>query len=324
MLSVPTVPRNRSEAVAAGISPLSSIDILIKTFLRPHCLRRLVDSILVHYPDAHLNIADDGTPDADVLAYYETLRQRGHHVLVMPFDVGISAGRNALVESARRPYVLLLDDDFVFTGRTRIETFCEVLAADPRLGCAGGVMLDGGSRPRPYAFVMRIEGGLLHYDPVDREPRPIAGHPCYDADIVTNFALFRRKVFDDVRWDPVLKTVEHTDFFLRMGRTPWKVVHVPSVAVDHFPESPPGYARYRSDRRAVQRFLDKWGLGSVVYHTPSNPRRDRHRVRLAHTGAALRAFRQGRLKEGCGWLVSAAAIDGRRLLGRREMDSGRP
>src|SRR5207302_98992 len=121
---------------------LANVDILIKTFLRPDCVRRLVTSILARYPDAHLIIADDGDPDETVREYYADLSAAGHQILLLPFNVGISAGRNRLVEASTRPYLLLLDDDFVFTGETRIETFVEVLEADRSLGVAGGSWLD--------------------------------------------------------------------------------------------------------------------------------------------------------------------------------------
>jgi len=38
----------------------------------------------------------------------------------MPFDSGLSAGRNLLLSKVRTPYFVLCDDDFVFDDRTNI------------------------------------------------------------------------------------------------------------------------------------------------------------------------------------------------------------
>ena len=43
-------------------------------------------------------------------------------------DVGLSAGRNALLSRVQTPYFLLLDDDFEFTAETKIEKLASVVA----------------------------------------------------------------------------------------------------------------------------------------------------------------------------------------------------
>ena len=43
--------------------------------------------------------------------------------------VGLSAGRNALVEACTTKYFVLLDDDVFFTASTRLELMLEVLEA---------------------------------------------------------------------------------------------------------------------------------------------------------------------------------------------------
>ncbi|HYC56135.1 MAG TPA: glycosyltransferase [Candidatus Binatia bacterium] len=285
---------------------LGSVDIIIKTFLRPDCLRRLVDSILSRYPDACVSIADDGNPDQPTLEYYEDLRRRGHQVLLLPFHVGTSAGRNALVDATSRPFLLLLDDDFVFTEQTRVESLVEVLEADPNIGVASGALLDDGITLRRYEHRLRLEDGILHYDPILSAPRTIAGHACLDADIVLNFALFRREVFADVRWDHELKTVEHTDFFLRLARTRWRVVHVEGVLADHHRQAPADYQRYRTDLRSDAIVRRKWGIEATLSHQPSDADQAR-RVRRAHLVAAWAALKQGRMIAAARRILRSAA-----------------
>jgi len=295
---------------------LASLDFLIKTFMRPNCLRRLVDSILDRYPEAHLNIADDSDPDEETLRYYSELEAEGHQVLLLPFNTGISAGRNALVAQTARPFVLLLDDDYVFTDRTRIETMLDVMLADQSLGVVGGSVLDLGTDLNAYEFELRIEGRLGHSYPSTGTPRLIGGHPCRDTQIVHNFALFRREVFCDTRWDEALKTSEHTDFYLRLAPTAWTVVHVPEVSVDHFPERPEKYLPFRHNKVSDLLLHEKWRVAGWVYHHP-DPVHDRWRVRRVYARAAVSALRHGKLVTAGGVAASAAANEVRRVARRR-------
>lgn len=282
--------------------------------MRPNCLRRLVDSILGLYPDAHLLIADDSEPDSEVRAYYAELEAMGHQVLVLPFNVGISVGRNRLVEMSTRPYLLLLDDDFVFTSQTRIETLVEVMDADRSLGVAGGSLLDDGTRLRSYEYSMRIEDKMLHYYPSPGPPRDIAGHACYDTEIVLNFCLFRREVFSTTQWDESLKTSEHTDFFLRLATTSWKVVHVPSVVAEHYPETTPEYMSHRMNPAGDYLFDEKWATGAFIYHdSADSPWRDRWRVRKRYASRVRSLLRGGQVRQAGGLIGAAALAEARRL-----------
>ena len=102
------------------------VDVIVKTFLRPLALLRLLRSIVRHYPETPVTVADDGGlrrgADASsrrVCAFVDAHPQV--RLLELPFNSGISAGRNHLVRSTRAPFVLLLDDDYRFTEDTRIE-----------------------------------------------------------------------------------------------------------------------------------------------------------------------------------------------------------
>jgi GT2 family glycosyltransferase len=284
--------------------PLPSVDIVIKTFMRPACLRRLVDSITARYPGAPLNIADDSELDEDTASYYAGLERQGHQVVLLPFNVGVSAGRNALVDRTSRPYLLLLDDDRVFTEDTSLEALLDVLQADPSIGVAAGSSVDNGTDLVSYEHNLRVKHRLVHYYPVGPATTPIGGHPCRVAQGVHNFALFRREVFATTRWDDELKSMEHTDFFLRLSRTPWKVVHVSDVSVAHFHESPPGYDAFRYDRANNERGEKKWDIIGSVYHT-DNARSDRRLARRIYAKSALASLRERKIRIAASTLASA-------------------
>jgi hypothetical protein len=73
-------------------------------------------------------------------------------------------------------------------------------------------------------------------------------------DMVWNFALFRREMLADHRWDDELKLGEHAPYFYEVKRAAkWRVACVPEVACYHVPDDrTPQYLGYR--RRAVEYF----------------------------------------------------------------------
>jgi hypothetical protein len=73
------------------------VTAVIKTFQRPRQVRRLVASMHRVQPDLDiLVIDDDRTPTAIP----------GTELLAMPFNSGISAGRNAALRQIETPYFL--------------------------------------------------------------------------------------------------------------------------------------------------------------------------------------------------------------------------
>src|SRR5262249_48067864 len=91
---------------------LSKTTIIIKTFQPPACLDRAIRSIRKYYPKVHIIVADDG---------FEPALRNDVEYIRLPTDVGVSAGRNALLERVKTPYFLLTDDDVEFRPQTKIE-----------------------------------------------------------------------------------------------------------------------------------------------------------------------------------------------------------
>src|SRR5687767_12109794 len=96
----------------------SQVTAIVKTFERPRSLDRLVRSIRRYYPRLRVIVGDDSVtayPRSDV------------DYVRLPVDVGVAAGRNAILELVDTPYFLTLDDDIAFTPQTRIEKLVETL-----------------------------------------------------------------------------------------------------------------------------------------------------------------------------------------------------
>ncbi len=169
--------------------PASSVTALIKTFERPQTVRRLVASIHRLYPWMPIVVVDDSREPRDI---------PGTTVVKMPFDSGLSAGRNEGLRHVKTSNVLLLDDDFVLTRRTRVDAALEALES-PRIDLVGG---------RVSFLPFYLEQAKPEYG----EGRIERWRVC---EKVPNFFVARTERLKLVPWDERLKLVEHMDFFLR-------------------------------------------------------------------------------------------------------------
>lgn len=234
----------------------------IVAFMRPAKLARLIRSILDHYPSAKIVVADNGRRlPARPIELAVDFHCADVHVL--PFDCGLSASRNFLVAHTTGD-LLILDDDYVFTAKTRIDKLQHVSRHDPSIGIVCG---NAG-----FTSPMNFAGGRT--EPAGHHTiRTDEGTDYMLCDMSDNFMLVRREVFDDgIRWDGELKTGEHRDFFEKVHRSPWKVAYCESVTVDHDrTDDTPEYQRHRSRcctfhraKKIRQRGLDGQRVIAVV------------------------------------------------------------
>lgn len=242
----------RKGADNMGDNICEKVTAIIKTFERPHCLDMLIKSIQKFYPGLHIIVADDSkspTPRSDV----------EYHVL--PFDSGLSKGRNYLLKQVKTPYFLLLDDDFCFIKETRIEKLLHVLE-NTDIDIVGGRCVETSGVRNSQAVFSINEGTLtLNADPYGIEN----GVELYD--IVANFFLAKTDKFQKYRWDERLKVGEHYDFFLS-NKGKLKVAMHPYVFIYHTNDrSNEEYNQYRNrDTEALHNkiYKKKHGITHVV------------------------------------------------------------
>ena len=199
--------------------PPGKIAAVIKTFQRPRACSALVASIRRQYPDLPIVVVDDSREPGEY---------PGCRVVRLPFDSGLSAGRNAGIAAVDTEYVLNLDDDFLFYSRTALGGALEILERHPEIDLLGGTVVD---LPLFITHDFRAAGLF----PTDAEPRIAPGTrigPAVVMDKVANFFLARTASVRSVGWDPALKLVEHADFFTRArGRIVsaqwdgWRILH---------------------------------------------------------------------------------------------------
>ena len=212
--------------------------ILIKTFERPESLSALLDSLELIGVDCPIMVADDGeTKSSQVCAGRPNVLY-----LPMPFDRGLSGGRNFLVSQVETQFCILLDDDFIVRDPTCLPHLVSELDHHDYDIVAGSLMLEDG-RIQHYEGWMIEQGGVLYMLRYTAHGRTVP------MEIVLNFFAARAEVLRTVMWDDELKVCEHEDFFWRARTHGVRVGYSPRDCAIHLRDH--GSARYRSFRNRI-------------------------------------------------------------------------
>jgi hypothetical protein len=279
----------------------------IKAFERPECLFMTLQS-LVGQGFARVIVADDSSekaPIREVVGLFDGVLPIDYRPL--PFDTGLSEGRNRMVAEVETEFFLLLDDDQVMAGG--IDPLASALDRDPDLG---GISLSWWDRGSPFCdagWVRRYDGFI--YRGLARGGRPLerASDGVVGFDFVPNSTLFRTRVFADLRWDPDYKIgAEHLDFYLRAREQGiWRFAAHEGAFVWHVPLRGPRYQVFR-DREAIARarFREKQRHRGILIGASW--------VRRRWTGRAIDWL--VRLGVPGGWIAGAEALAKRAVGGR--------
>ena len=219
------------------------VTFIIKTFKRYKCLERLLFSIRKYYPQNKLIIADDNSDtEFNAYLYLKWKKRLNIEVLRLSYDTGLSYGRNKMVEATKTPFILLLDDDFVFNEETRIDKFYKVLKSDINIGLVGGSCLEGVKKVH-YECSLELKDGVLKQVPDGDNWENIEGIKAKQTGCVLNFFLARKKCLTENKWCDKLKVAEHTDYFLNFKN--WKIYYTPEVSIIHDKERDNNYMEFR-------------------------------------------------------------------------------
>lgn len=220
-----------------------SCTVCVKTFLRPDVAARSIESAQRVLPEARFHVCDDGDGsrvDVDVDEYLE-----------LPFDSGVGAGKNALLDSVKTEYVLFMDDDTVWDEDTRASAGIKALEQRGWLDMVG-------FRVEPnspfYGTLERREGDLVRRLHHARKVKD--GVPLYD--FVVNFFVARTDSM--VRWDDRLKTMDHMDFFWR-ARQQMDITRIPGVVAENVGGGSDRYAEHRYGRKEKFDEIQKRAIG---------------------------------------------------------------
>jgi hypothetical protein len=226
------------------------IAVLMTTFLRDDIMKSVIPSYL-KYP-IKLYLLDQGkqTPEKEI--FYDTLRKQGHCIEYSSFDIGLSKARNLLLDKIEdEEYVLLTEDDIELTSNpySLLSNF-----SNNNLGILGGLLKYPNNNEQHYEYELELKDNKLYYKKSNQ------------IDIVLNFYLAKRKVFNEIRYDDNLKLVEHTDFFLRLKElNKYKVDYNRRLTGIHHKIKTEVYAQYRyRTKEFIEKFKNKWNIADII------------------------------------------------------------
>lgn len=103
------------------------VTIIVKTVGRMDKVIALAQSVRKYYKTVKIIVADDHEK-----LFRETEgMSREFYYLPLAYDVGLSAGRNIMVDRVKTEYFLTLDDDFTLDGTSRLGTLIHALEQVP-------------------------------------------------------------------------------------------------------------------------------------------------------------------------------------------------
>ncbi|XP_053705670.1 beta-1,4 N-acetylgalactosaminyltransferase 1a isoform X3 [Synchiropus splendidus] len=185
----------------SGLHPEANVSALVtiatKTFLRYDRLAGLIASVRRFYPHIGIVIADDNE-------HPQPVGGAGVEQFFMPPRKGWFAGRNLAVSQVTTKYVLWVDDDFLFTAKTKLEKMVDILERTS-LDLVGGAVREVTGYATTFRHTISVEEGGLEGDCLHVRRgyhHLIDGFPnCVVADAVVNFFMARTdKVQQSSSW----------------------------------------------------------------------------------------------------------------------------
>ena len=250
----------------------SDTTVCIKTFLRDAQLYRCIDTLVASYPDIKILVADDGKVDKS-----EEMQRRGIRYWFAPFNsLGLTKGRNLMLDNVETPYFVICDDDSVWSAECQLEKLKKMLDVSDLAG--GTVSLLGNIQHYEGDLIRSDDNGLIYSALNMNDLASYDGIQFARVDLVDEYYIAKTEKFKGKKiWDENLRvTYEHVDSFMTMREKGINVVYVPECVIGH--KSPDllqtdEYLGHRLDVGTADGYrnylLNKWGYDYLVFFNGS-------------------------------------------------------
>jgi hypothetical protein len=242
------------------------IAIIVTTMFRDEMLEKAVVSMKKYLPpNTIILIGDQGHKEINVskITKYENMNC---YYYVLPYDCGLSAARNYLVEQAQNQgceYCIIASDSMIFTERTKNigDLIYDLNNGYDAIGCH----LNGGVPIYWVGWIKLIPGLAFELDFINRNILAETEPFILDCSIIHNFFIAKTSTLVAVKWDNNLKLAEHEDFFWRYNQAGYKVGWTGDVSCDYV-RSRTGIAeaRQRNWHDGLQKLYKKWGINHWI------------------------------------------------------------
>lgn len=197
---------------------------LIKTFNRPSVLFNLLQSIRLYHQDIPIVVTDDS--DDSMKERNKSYCEKFNALYVeLPFDVGLSVGRNEALKYVKTKYTHIFDDDNLLTDASRFEKMQYILD-NTNYDLIGTVTNKDRNSSSTYChniskLVVDNSGEYnKYYIECSVEPKeefrvdsPIDGLRLYKCQVTHNNFMAETEKLKSCQWIPELKLEEHIPFF---------------------------------------------------------------------------------------------------------------
>jgi glycosyltransferase involved in cell wall biosynthesis len=220
------------------------ITILIKSHGRIESLENLLKSIRSYAANYKVIIVDDGDQYIDE----NKIKKLNLNVelIITDYDIGLSAGRNLGVSLVETDFIMLADEDFLFTKNTNLETLLNELIEN-NYDILAIKLKEYGLFERKFYGTYRFQNNNL-IRLIGKKNNPNNKINYYD--FVLNCFLAKTNVLKENKWDPAIKIgYEHDDFFINLKkRGGYKIGYTDVSSISHYPTVDCRYAKNRTKR----------------------------------------------------------------------------
>ena len=214
-------------------SMIDKLTIGIKTFCRPkvisHCLHYF--ALESKYMGIKIIVADDSSDELkkenqEIINNLKKNDKINIEYINLPFDTGLSAGRNIIVEHCTTKYIMIIDDSRTFNKNTRIFDMVRFLEETDYDLIAGVIPDRRGNNSLYYGIFDKIydNNGITHIEVKKKEDfiKNSYFKKVYKTNITLNIFIARTSSLAKSKWNNELKVGEHELFFYNYFKNDFK------------------------------------------------------------------------------------------------------
>jgi len=233
---------------------ISKMAICTTTFLRNLLAFDTIQSIQSQLSENCILLVADQNKDNNRI----NQNPNWHYTTVynLEYDIGLSAGRNYLVNKASDlncDYCIISADSIKFTNKYDFRPMIDFLESNPKYAKIGFNL------ENRQNFTYDLEISPKHNKFIVIKPRQamISGklgdyQPC---DLCCNFCLVKTAILKEIPWDNELGLCEHEDHSYRLKQAGYKTFWTDSISAEYINNKPPEYDVMR--KRLYGEFKDK-------------------------------------------------------------------
>ena len=233
------------------------VAILITTFNRDELLYKAIQRLVdLNLKDCIVLVGDQGNISEDKRNYYNNLKSEKFDWIELPFDCGLSYGRNRLVELAKEKdceYCIVSADSIVFNKSLKnIANLFYLFDNNKKLGKIG-FQLNNRIGWEGWLSIIKNESFKLEF--IDKSKYKIDNVinakiiPC---NICKNVFIAKTESLIDIKYDENLKLMEHEDHCIRYYNK-YLTLWTDLISADYINFKPESYNIYR--RRMYGEFM---------------------------------------------------------------------